>query len=222
VAWATLPLEELHRVRQAYGATVSELAIAVSAGAIEAYLRADGRRPERSLTAVVPVGAPVEEDRVAWNRNVHTFVSLATDTQDLRERVRRISAGLRRNRLTAPADLDLWATWIELYPLWRATYVLTVPLTRRLLRRPPASAIVSTVRGPAAPLRVGGAPVASIHSAVMLIDHHLGLNLTIWSYGDELSFTVSSGLEPDAFAAGVAAQIPAAFAALAAAGGSAP
>ncbi|MGH2934751.1 MAG: wax ester/triacylglycerol synthase domain-containing protein [Gaiellaceae bacterium] len=219
VAWATVPLDDLHRVRRAYDATVSELAIAVSAGAIEAHLRADGRLPERSLTAVVPVGAPTEEDRISWNRNVHTFVCLATDTEDLEERVRRISAGLRRNRVTASADLDLWATWIELYPLWRATYLLTVPLARRVLRRPPASAIVSTVRGPAAPLRVGGAPVASIHSAGVLIDHHLGLNFTIWSYGNELSFTVSSGLGSDAVAAGIAAQIPAAFAALAAAAG---
>lgn len=220
VAWATLPLADLHRVRRAYDATVSELAIAVSAGAIEAHLQAGGRLPGRALTAVVPIGAPTEEGRLEWNRNVHTFVPLATDTQDLRERVRRIASGLRRNRVTTSADVDVWAAWVELYPLFRATYLLTVPVAGRLLRRPPASAIVSTVRGPTVPLHVGDSPVASIHSVGVLTDH-LGLNLTIWSHRDELSFAVTSGPDPEA-AAGVAAQVPGAFAALAAAGGAAP
>lgn len=216
-AWTALTLDDVHRVRAGLGATVGELVLAVTGEAVNAYLESTNSATAESLTAVVPVGSSDWSDATSGNRNTHTFTSLHTDVGDPVERIRRISMEMRANRRGVTTEsLDRWAGWMDFYPLFRALYLATVIPMGRLLHKPPATMIVSTVRGPRDELAIGGCRVADLYSIGVLTEH-LGLNVTVWSYADRLGFGVVCAKRFAALADAVAYRVPDAFAELAAA-----
>lgn len=207
VAYVSLRLEEIHATRATFGATVGDMVLAYVGRATESHLRSEGHPLRRSLTAVVPIGPRERTDTATGNRHHHTFAPLATDVGDLAERVRRISVAMRRNvARTTEAALDAWESQLEYYPLFRALYLASVVPMGRLLSRPPASMIVSTVRGPQSELSVGPMRVSHVHSIGVLTEH-LGLNVTAWSYLDELNISVLTMHRDESRAIDIAARI---------------
>lgn len=218
-AWTSLALDDVHRVRAALGSTVGELVLAVVAGAARPQLTRRVSTRGSSLTAVVPIGVSEWSEAMSGNRNRHTFVSLHTDVADPVARLGRLSADLRahRQRVTTPS-IERWADWMEYYPLFRALYVATVLPMGRILRKPPASMIVSTVRGPRDELAIAGRRVASVYSIGVLTEY-LGLNVTVWSYAEQLNFAVTCTEAFAPLAKQIAGRLPAAFVELADASG---
>lgn len=207
VAYLSLELAGVHKTRSAFGATVGDMVLGYVGRAAESHLRKEGGSLPRPLTAVVPVGSRSRVESVTGNRHHHTFAPLATDVPDLSERAARISAAMRRNVMkTTDAALDAWENQLEYYPLFRAFYLATVVPVGRLLHRPPASMIVSTVRGPQKELHVGPMRVSTVHSIGVLTEH-LGLNVTAWSYQDQLSVTVLMTQSHKARAVDIAREI---------------
>jgi diacylglycerol O-acyltransferase / wax synthase len=54
---------------------------------------------------------------------------------------------------------------------------------------PMTNVVVSNVRGPSGRLSLGGYPIANVFS-VGPLDIDMALNLTVWSYADQLNFSV--------------------------------
>jgi WS/DGAT/MGAT family acyltransferase len=211
VAWSELSVSAVDQLRGEVDATIGEVVLALASGAVSAYFRRRNGLPRRSLTAVVPMRPTDWSDGTRGNFNRHTFVTLATDTDDARERLGRIAGDLRhKRRAVTSASVSSWARWLDYYPLFRAVYVCSVPTVGRLAQRPPASMIVSVVHGPRNELGVAGSRVSRIHSVGVLADH-LGLNLTVWSYDGRLSFTVVCCGERAPLASEIARGIPEAF-----------
>jgi diacylglycerol O-acyltransferase len=118
------------------------------------------------------------------------FTTLATDEDDPLARVRRIhDATTAAKAVHSETDPRLQYDWWEFYPLWRAYVSWTRGLVQAIAGRPSYNLIISNVRGPGAPLFVEGFPLEELHSMGPLANE-LGLNITMWSYCDQLSFGV--------------------------------
>lgn len=91
-SWA---LERINAVKAAAGVTVNDVILAMSAGALRAYLLDQNALPDAPLTAMVPVNLRKDDDDRGGNM-VGTFLcNLATDLDDPARRLEIISASIR-------------------------------------------------------------------------------------------------------------------------------
>lgn len=95
VAAQSWSLDRIEGIKSAAGVTVNDVVLAMSAGALRAYLLEQGALPDGPLTAMVPVNLRKEDDDRGGNM-VGTFLcNLATDLDDPAKRLEVISASIR-------------------------------------------------------------------------------------------------------------------------------
>lgn len=95
VAAQSWSLERIKAVKAAAGVTVNDVILAMSAGALRAYLIEQDALPDAPLTAMVPVNLRKEDDDRGGN-NVGTFLcNLATDIEDAGKRLEVISSSIQ-------------------------------------------------------------------------------------------------------------------------------
>ena len=186
----SLDLESVRTVRRKLGVTVNDVVLAVCAGALRAWLDERGQLPRRPLIAGVPVSTRDEFSVGAANRVSNLFVALPVQESHVVERLRHIheaAAGAKvQNQALGP---DLLSLWSELTPA--PVFAAVVRAYSRLNladhHRPPINLVVSNVRGPADPLYVAGARLRGLWSMGPILEN-IGLNVTVWSYVDQLNF----------------------------------
>jgi diacylglycerol O-acyltransferase len=195
-ATASLPLEELRRVRQAHDVSLNDVVLAVVSGALRRWLAAHGEQPSRSLVAGVPVGTddPAGPVRLGGNRVSNLFTSLATDVDDPVERLRTISrtttASKAVQRTLGPTMLIDWVEFTPPAPFAAALRHYSKAGTAA--RHPaPFNVIVSNVRGPGDPVTIAGAALTDLFSVGPILEG-IGLNVTAWSYVDRLNVSLLS------------------------------
>jgi WS/DGAT/MGAT family acyltransferase len=191
LAYETFALDDIKRVKDAFGCTVNDVFLALVGGALRRYLEVHGELPDRTLTASLPVSTRTHTDPQVWGNRLTTwYVELATDVADPVERLRTVRRNARAAR-DALADVrDLQHEWVEFWPLFKA-FVFGMP---RLVapfvgHRPAYNVIVSNVPGPRRPLYRHGARLVHLISMGPLVDG-LGCNFTGWSYVDEMTIAV--------------------------------
>lgn len=190
----TIPFDEIKTLKDATGATVNEVFVALCGGAIRRYLLAHGEEPDRCLNCAHPVSLRRDDERDNFgNRTSYWYVSLGTDVADPLDRLAAVTDSLKAAREWAKGDQELFAVWQDYYLLFGVLTLKTLALAERLSGRPAFNAIVSNVRGPR-PLSLSGAPVVAVRS-MGPITRVLGLNLTAWSYGDNFSIGLQSCAE---------------------------
>lgn len=193
-ATASVPLEQILEARRAHDVTVNDVVLAMVSGALRSWLADHGEQPSRSLVAGVPVSTepPGERPRLAGNRVSNLFTSLATDVNDPLERLRTIS------RTTAEAKVvqqtlgpDMLTNWVQFTPPAPFSALMRAYSKRGVASRHPApfNVIVSNVPGPRAPATISGAPLADLYSVGPILEG-IGLNVTAWSYGDRMNFSL--------------------------------
>jgi diacylglycerol O-acyltransferase len=193
-ATATLPLDDVKQVKTAYGVTVNDVVLGIVAGALRSWLLARGALPDRPLVAGVPVSTddPGEISRLGGNKVSNLFTSLRTDLDDPEARLHAIhevtsAAKVVHNLLGA----DTLADWSEYTPprpyAWFMRWYGRHNVADR--HRPPINLVVSNVPGPREPLFVAGARLDGIYSVGPILEG-IGLNVTVWSYLDQLNVGV--------------------------------
>ena len=80
LAWAERPLEDLSRIKQAYGTTINDVMLAAVAGGMRTYLAEHGEEPV-ALKAMVPVSVRSSDD-VLGNHISFVFAELPCDLPD--------------------------------------------------------------------------------------------------------------------------------------------
>lgn len=218
-AMVSLSLDEIKDVRRAHGVTVNDVVLGIVSGALRSWLADHGERPSRSLVAGVPVSTeePGRSPRLSGNRVSNLFTSLATDVDDPAERLRTIS------RTTAEAKVvqqtlgpDMLTNWVQFTPPAPFSALIRAYSARGVAARHPApfNVIVSNVPGPRLPATISGATLADLYSVGPILEG-IGLNVTAWSYGDRMNFSLLTcpDLLPDV--RDVARHFPAALAELA-------
>ena len=193
-ATSTLPLADVKAAKSAFGVTVNDIVLAMVSGSLRAWLDKRDALPSRALVAGVPVSTddPDAIKRLGGNKVSNMFTTLATDVADPVERLQAI------HRVTSAAKemhnilgADMLADWSEYTPprpySWFMRQYSRFGLAER--HRPPINLVVSNVPGPRDALYVAGGKMEGIYSVGPILEG-IGLNVTVWSYCDQLNVGV--------------------------------
>ncbi len=201
-AFARVPLEDVKRVKRAFGTTVNDVVLAVSAGALRTYLLGRRALPEDPLVAVVPISVRGPGDLGQITNKVSAmFTSLATNVADPVERLRRIQRATHGAKEEHHAiGADMLQNWAE-FAAPNTFHLAARFYTRFKLanRHPPVhNLVISNVPGPPFPLYLAGAELLSVHALGPVMEG-AGLNITVMSYRGSIDFgfMVSADLVPD-------------------------
>jgi len=186
IAYVDLSLERIKEVkRRVEGATVNDVVLAVSGGALRRYLDDRGELPTASLLASVPVSVHGESRKAGGSNKVSSlFTRLRTDLADPRERIEAIAAGninAKEHHRAIPADtLQDWAEFAA-----PRTFGLAVRMVSslRLADAGPVihNLVISNVPGPPVPLYFMGARIDGLYPLGPVF-HGAGLNVTVMSH----------------------------------------
>ncbi len=184
----TLPLEEFKQVKTAFGVTINDVVLTVVAGSVREYLIGRGESHETPLVAAVPVSSDAPGTvRLLGNKVSNMFTALRTDIDDPVERL------LATSRVTSTAKdlqnalgVETMEQWVEYTPPKPYAWLWHRFVPR--LKRPPINCIVSNVPGPKQPLYIAGARMTGLFSVGPILEG-VGLNVTVWSYLDNMNFS---------------------------------
>lgn len=182
VTFAALPLEHLRSVCKATGASLTEVFLTVTGGAVRRHLEALGEAPDGPLSTNVPIALPSRPHRFG-NGTTVVSVSLCTDVEDVGARLEAVRASIRAARASTGHDPRLLPD-LQRFPRLYGALVRGMEADERRRGRPAYNLICSSVRGPA-PFSILGVPVSELRSVGPLAGH-FGLNLTAWSYRNDL------------------------------------
>jgi diacylglycerol O-acyltransferase len=190
IAFTDISLEDIKAIKNAIpGATVNDVVLALSGGALRRYLQDRGELPDTSLLASVPVSVHGESKRTSGRNKVSTiFCKLGTDIEDPRERITAMSkanANAKDHHKAVPADtLQEWAEFAA-----PRTFGLAVRMVSdlRLAERGPVihNLVISNVPGPPVPLYFIGARIDALYPLGPVF-HGAGLNITVMSNNGEM------------------------------------
>lgn len=187
-ATATLAFADVKATGKELGVTINDMVLAMSTGALrKLLLHYDGKA--EPLLASVPVSYDFSPQRISGNHFSGMMVALPTDLADPLERVR----AAHDNAVSAKESHHLMGP--ELVSRWAAYWppAGTEAMFRWLSGRDGQNKIlnlnISNVPGPRERGRVGGAVVTEIYSVGPLTAGS-GLNITVWSYVDQLNISV--------------------------------
>jgi diacylglycerol O-acyltransferase len=188
-ASTTLDLAAVKAVGKQLGVTINDMVLAVTAGALRTLLLEYDGHADQPILAGVPMSIDTSPERISGNALGTMVVSLPVHVADPLEWVRlaRIGATIGKEN-TALLEPDLVSRWADYAP---------PRLTERLFRRIAISGSgnklinvpVSNVPGPRQPGRIACAPVVQFLS-VGPLTFGAGVNITVWSYVDQLNISV--------------------------------
>ncbi len=202
LAFTRVPLEPMKAIKNVTGATVNDVVLAISGGALRAYLEGRGTLPSDPLVAVCPISVRGDDMKDRANNQVSAmFTHLGTHLADPIERLKAIhdvtaAAKIEHNAIGA----NLLQDWAELAA--PSTFGLAVRLYSKLhlasKHRPIHNLVISNVPGPRFPLYFAGAQVEAIYPIGPVLEG-AGLNVTVMSYLDSVDFSliVDATLMPD-------------------------
>jgi diacylglycerol O-acyltransferase len=184
IAVADMSLDDIRAVKKATGTTVNDVVLAVSGGALRAYLEERGELPQSSLLATVPVSVRASSRRAGGANKVSAlFTKLGTDVADPLERLEMMAERNRNakdHHNAIPADaLQDWAEFAapRTFGLAVRTYA-----NLRLAEKHPVvhNLVISNVPGPPMPLYFVGARIEALYPLGPVF-HGAGLNITVMS-----------------------------------------
>lgn len=190
-ATATLSLADVKQTGKHLGVTINDMVLAISAGALRSLLlRYDGAA-NHPLLSSVPVSFNFDPNRISGNYFTGMLVALPVEVADPIERVRQTheAAALAKEsfQLLGPELVSRWASYLPPAP----AEALFAKLANKDGQNKVLNIPISNVPGPRERGRVGGALVTEIYSVGPLTAGS-GLNITVWSYVDQLSISVLS------------------------------
>src|SRR6195952_1712121 len=185
LAIGDMSLEKIKEVKNAVeGATVNDVVIAVSGGALRRYLEERDELPDASLIASVPVSVRANSKRQGGSNKVSTMFSrLGTDVADPLERLREVS---RTNQNAKDHHKAISADSLQDWAQFAAprTFGLAVRLVSSLKLADSGPVIhnlvISNVPGPPVPLYFIGAKIIGLYPLGPVF-HGAGLNITVMS-----------------------------------------
>ncbi len=201
-ACVNLNFDEVKRVGKALGATVTDVVMALTAGALNRLMEARGEVYEQDLVAMVPVSTRPESEIGSLGNQISTMlVGLATTMADPRARIAsiRLSAQAAKEQdrvLGSQLVVDL----TQLLPPFLANLLTRGAHNMKIFDHlpPVGNVLVSSVPGPDFPLWCGGLRIATLYP-VGPIAATIGLNVTAMRYLDHISlgFLACHKLVPD-------------------------
>jgi diacylglycerol O-acyltransferase len=217
VAFASIPLDDVKRVKNVFGVTVNDVVLAVCAGALRSFLEAGDELPDRPLVAALPTSVRSEDHRGTMGNQLSAmFTELPTQLADPVERlhaVRSVTNGAKQihdeiggstihdwAEIAAP---QLFSQGIRFYRQFAAQF-------------PMHNVMVSNVPGPPFTVYCAGARLVSLYPMGPIF-HSAALNITVMSYLGSVGFGLLACRETVPGVHVIAGYVPEAFAELLAA-----
>jgi diacylglycerol O-acyltransferase / wax synthase len=189
------PLDDLQRIKSAFGTKLNDVVLAVSAGAVRRLLDRRGETPI-ALKTMVPVNVRGDDDTgELGNRISFMFVDLPCDEPDPVRRLRRVHAETsRRKRGGEPEGASDVVKSIGLVPTRVQRAVSRLVATPRTF-----NLVVSNIPGPRERMYLRGCELKEVYPVVPLPDRH-ALAIGVTNVGEELGFGIYADREslPDA------------------------
>jgi WS/DGAT/MGAT family acyltransferase len=190
VAFASVSLDEVKTMKNAFGCTVNDVVLATATGALRRYLQNIDELPDRPLVAACPVSVRNDEtaDIESANKVSAMFVSLPTHLDDPEEQIAHIrdtTKGAKEEHQAVGAR-----TLLELGELaGPRIFGLASRLLGGLanLGTVPINLVISNVPGPPFPLYLAGARLDSMVPLGPPVEG-AGLNITVMSYIDRIDW----------------------------------
>jgi diacylglycerol O-acyltransferase len=186
VAAQSWPLARIKGVKNASGATVNDVVLAMCSGALRAYLSEQEALPDTPLIAMVPVSLRSEHEQDSGGNMVGTILcNLATDIEDPAKRLEAITTSMRANkkvfaelpRMQALALSAFLSSGIALALL--PGFVSSAP--------PPFNIVISNVPGAREPMYWNGARLDGNYPLSIALDGQ-ALNITLTNNAGNLDF----------------------------------
>jgi diacylglycerol O-acyltransferase / wax synthase len=188
-ATAPLSLSDVKETGKHLGVTINDMVLAMATGALrQLLLRYDGKA-DAPLIAGVPVSTDTSPERLMGNEFNYITPSLPVHIDDPLERVRLTSLATtiakENHQLLGPTLLPAWLSYLP--------PSLAPPFFRAQARRVESASVmnltISNVPGPRERGVIEGATVSEIYSVGPIVAGS-GLNITVWSYVDQLAISV--------------------------------
>ncbi|MDO9457806.1 wax ester/triacylglycerol synthase family O-acyltransferase [Nocardioides sp.] len=203
IALTDMDLDDIRAIKSATGTTVNDVVLAVSGGALRAYLEERDELPDTSLLASVPVSVREVSKRAGGANKVSSlFARLGTDVEDPLERLEAMAESNRNakehHQAISADSLQDWAEFAA--PRTFGLAVRAYAGLRLAEKHPPAiNLVISNVPGPPVPIFFLGGRVLALYPLGPVF-HGAGLNITVVSNNGQVHVGVIACREsmPDA------------------------
>ena len=188
-ATAPLALSDVKETAKHLGVTLNDIVLAMASGALrQLLLRYDGHA-DSPLIAGVPVSYNTSPDRLDGNEFTYMTPSLPVHIDDPLQRVELTSMATKiakeNHHLLGPTLLPAWLSYLP--PALAPRFFRTQ--ARRVESASVMNLTISNVPGPRERGHIEGATVSEIYSVGPVVAGS-GLNITVWSYVDQLAISV--------------------------------
>ena len=190
ISYASVDLEQIKRIKNAFGTTVNDVVLAICSTALRKYLDDLDALPSRPLIAMVPMSVHAAESRPGTNRVSGMFMSLSTDIDDPVQRLEAIrDANTVAKDHTNALDANLLTDWAQFAAPSVFGSAVRMYSRLRLSEHHPVvhNLVISNVPGPNIPLYFLGAKVTKM-LPMGPVFHGAGLNCTVMSMDGKLHF----------------------------------
>ena len=192
IAFTEVDLADVKKVKEKFGITVNDVVVAMTSGALRRFLLDRDELPEQPLVATVPMSTRNKADRPGRNHTMWMFCRLATDIEDVADRLETICGNISHAKghgnEMAPTLIQDWTEF-----LGRSTLNAVVRLARNLPLpdRPIHNLVLSNVPGPQQPLYFLGCAITAQYPFGPIVIG-AGLNVTVMSMNGRLGIGVIS------------------------------
>jgi diacylglycerol O-acyltransferase / wax synthase len=188
-ATAPLALSDVKETAKHLGVTLNDIVLATASGALRALLlRYDGHA-DSPLIAGVPISYNTSPERLDGNEFTYMTPSLPVHIDDPLQRVELTSMATKiakeNHHLLGPTLLPAWLSYLP--PALAPRFFRTQ--ARRVESASVMNLTISNVPGPRERGHIEGATVSEIYSVGPVVAGS-GLNITVWSYVDQLAISV--------------------------------
>jgi len=183
------PLERIKTVGKAFDATINDVVLAMSAGALRRYLLEHGELPDKPLVAMTPVSVRPAGREDLSNAVSALLANLGTHIEDPAERMRVIRASMADGKELLGA---MSYSAIMLYTMLMSSAAMAPTLFGLAGRVAPGfNTVISNVPGPRKPLYWNGAELEGMYP-VSIPFHGVAVNITVTSYVNSLDFGITA------------------------------
>ncbi len=192
-AWDSIPMADIVAVKKACGATVNDVVLAITAGALRRHMETIGSfdPDDREPRALIPIGSQDSTASAGHNRFSVTSVALPVGVDDPLERVRLIHARMHEHSTTPAQSLMPHVFSIaDFVP----PPVLRSLIPRLLARQPLVNLAVSNIPGSREPLYLWESRMLGLHPFINVVGN-VALIIGVLSYVDGLGVGVT--VDPD-------------------------
>jgi len=182
-------LDRLKAIGAATGTTLNDVVLAMSSGALRAYLIEQDALPDTTLVSMVPVGLNAKNAQVASSEGGNAvgalMVKLGTHLDDPADRLQSVHDSMvtGKEALGSMTQTQIMA----MAALGMAPSVITPLLRMQGIVRPPFNLVISNVPGPRQPMYYNGAKLVGMYPASIPMNGQ-AMNITCTSYNGQIGF----------------------------------